>query len=240
MLQLREAVVAGAYRRPEHGLLPSLPALTQRLAAIGALTFAYLGLTFAVATGAQDRLDRDVANSFALLWSDQLHATFQAIAELGGLEVTSILAVALAIYLLRNGFGSDAWAVLALPVAIVIETLYKTFLVHPGPPFSLKHADGPSVTDVFSKIVGNSFPSGHMVRAVVIYGLIAFVVGRLATSARVRVGGALVAVVLIALLAFDRLYLEVHWESDVIGGVLLGGIALLAATVWLDRPLKEK
>ena len=214
--------------------------MRQRLTAIGAMAFAYVGLTFAVATGAQNGLDRDVANSFAGLWSDQLHPLFQAIAELGGLEVTSILAVALAVYLLRNGFGSDAWALLAFPVSIAIETLYKTLLIHPGPPPSITHADGPSVTYVFSKIADNSFPSGHMVRAVVIYGLIAFVVGRLATSTRVRVGGAVVAVALVALMAFDRLYLEVHWESDVIGGVLLGGIALFAATVWLDRPLKEK
>ena len=39
-------------------------------------------------------------------------------------------------------------------------------------------------------------------------------------------------------MAFDRLYLDVHWESDVIGGLLLGAIALLAGTVWLDRPRK--
>jgi undecaprenyl-diphosphatase len=47
-----------------------------------------------------------------------------------------------------------------------------------------------------------------------------------------------VAIAVIVLMAFDRLYLDVHWESDVIGGLLLGGIALLAATVWLDRPRK--
>ena len=40
------------------------------------------------------------------------------------------------------------------------------------------------------------------------------------------------------LVSFDRLYLDVHWESDVIGGLLLGAIALLAGTVWLDRPKK--
>jgi len=66
------------------------------------------------------------------------------------------------------------------------------------------------------------------------------VVGRLAPSRGLRVGVAVVAVVLVALLALDRLYLEAHWASDVIGGVLLGGIMLLGATVWLDRPLEEK
>jgi undecaprenyl-diphosphatase len=46
-----------------------------------------------------------------------------------------------------------------------------------------------------------------------------------------------VAIAVIILVAFDRLYLDVHWESDVVGGLLLGAIALLAGTVWLDRPI---
>jgi undecaprenyl-diphosphatase len=48
------------------------------------------------------------------------------------------------------------------------------------------------------------------------------------------------AIAVIVVMAFDRLYLDVHWESDVIGGLLLGSIALLAGTVWLDRPKKAE
>jgi len=32
----------------------------------------------------------------------------------------------------------------------------------------------------------------------------------------------------------------VHWESDVLGGILLGAIALVSATVWLDRPQRAE
>ena len=75
-----------------------------------------------------------------------------------------------------------------------------------------------------------------MVRAVIVYGLIAFVIRRLSPSPVVRrVAGAGV-VAIVVLLAIDRLYLDVHWESDVIGGLILGAIGLLAGTVWLDRP----
>jgi len=75
---------------------------------------------------------------------------------------------------------------------------------------------------------------------VIDYGLIAFVINRLSASERVRrlaVGG---AILIVLVMAFDRLYLNVHWESDVIGGLILGSIALLAGTVWLDRPRKAE
>jgi membrane-associated phospholipid phosphatase len=75
-----------------------------------------------------------------------------------------------------------------------------------------------------------------VVRTVIAYGLIAFVVRRLAPWRVARDLAIPLAVVLIVVEAFDRLYLDVHWESDVIGGLFLGAIALLSATVWLDRP----
>jgi membrane-associated phospholipid phosphatase len=74
------------------------------------------------------------------------------------------------------------------------------------------------------------------VRAVIAYGLLAFVIQRLAPWPRARMLAIPVATVLILLEAFDRLYLDVHWESDVVGGLLLGAIGMLAGTIWLDRP----
>ena len=203
------------------------------------LAVAFVALTMALAAGALNMLDKQVLQGMASLWSEPLHPLFQAIAELGGLEATAILMVGLAVFLIRGGFGADAWVVLVFVAAQVLEVLYKANLHHLGPPRSVSHADGPSLTELVSSSgpLANSFPSGHVVRAVIAYGLIAFVVQRLAPWPLARSLAIPVATAIIVLIAFDRLYLDVHWESDVVGGVLLGAIGLVAGTVWLDRPL---
>jgi membrane-associated phospholipid phosphatase len=196
-------------------------------------------MTIAITAGLFVALDHQVAQAMHTIWQESLHGLFQLIAELGGLELTSVLMLALFLYLWRGGFGADALVVLAFAGAVGLELIYKNLFFHPGPPHSLSHQDGPSLTELIpGSGLGNSFPSGHMVRAVVTYGLLAFVIRRLSPSRVVRLLALPVAIVIVVVLAFDRLYLDVHWESDVIGGLLLGGIALVAATVWLDRPIK--
>jgi membrane-associated phospholipid phosphatase len=236
---VRAAACNRSHRGTINSLLPPLPALRTRLVAASALAVAFVALTMALAAGALNMLDKQVLQGMASLWSEPLHPLFQAIAELGGLEVTTLLMIGLAVFLIRRGFGADAWVVLVFVAAQVLEVLYKANLHHIGPPRSVSHADGPSLTELVSSSgpLANSFPSGHMVRAVIAYGLIAFVVQRLAPWPLARSLAIPVATAIIVLIAFDRLYLDVHWESDVVGGVLLGAIGLVAGTVWLDRPV---
>jgi undecaprenyl-diphosphatase len=210
------------------------------LVAIAGLAVAFLATTMAVSAGMFLTLDRQVLQAMSSIWSESLHVPFQVIAELGSLELTSVLVIGLAVYLVRNGFGADAWALVAFIATVGLEVLYKVNLHQPGPPRSAAHNDGPSLTELVAGTgpLANSFPSGHVVRAVVVYGLLAFVVRRLAPWPLARTLAIPVATFIILLVAFDRLYLDVHWESDVIGGLLLGAIGFLSATVWLDRPLR--
>jgi undecaprenyl-diphosphatase len=211
------------------------------LIAIAVLGVAFIALTIAISAGVLTQLDLQVAQAMHSIQQPALHGLFQAIAELGSVEVTGILMLGLTLYLWRAGFGTDALVFVVFLAAIGFEVFYKFNLHHLSPPAPLRETDGPSLSMVLpGSGAANSFPSGHMLRAVIVFGLIAFVIRRLSTSPRVRalaVAGAIAAVVL---LAFDRLYLDVHWESDVVGGLLLGAIALLASTVWLDRPKKAE
>jgi undecaprenyl-diphosphatase len=214
-----------------------LPAITVRVIAIAILSAVFIGLTIAVTAGSFDTLDQQVAQAMHSAWQPSLHGVLQAIAELGAVELTTVLMVGLGVYLWQEGFGSDALVVLVFFAAEGFEIFYRYNLHHPGPSRAIAQSDGPSLTQMFpGTVMGNSFPSGHMMRAVIVYGLLAFVVRRLSPSPLVRSLAVAVAIAIIALMVFDRLYLDVHWESDVIGGLLLGAIALLAGTVWLDRP----
>jgi len=211
--------------------------LYPRLLVLVALVVAFVALTLFVSAGWLGPLDHQVLSAMSSSWTESLHPLFQFIAELGGVEVTSILMLGLLFYLWRGGFGADTLVILAFAGGLALEIVYKIALYHPGPQRAITHRDGPSVTDLLTGGAGlNSFPSGHVVRAVIAYGLIAFVVRRLAPWPVARAAAIPLAVVLIVIIAFDRLYLDVHWESDVIGGLLLGAVALLAGTVWLDRP----
>jgi membrane-associated phospholipid phosphatase len=213
-----------------------MPAVRRYALTAGVLAIAYVGFSLAVAGGLLHRFDLEVASSFATIYVPALLPVFRFIALFGGLELTGLLGLGLFIYLWRHGYRLGAVAVAALPLASITELVYKHTINHPAPPLSLSHPDGPSISSFLERVGGVewSFPSGHMTRSMVIYGLLAFVVIRLANRPALRRLALPVALALLVLEALDRLYLEVHWESDVIGGLLLGATFLAASISWLE------
>jgi undecaprenyl-diphosphatase len=86
-----------------------------------------------------------------------------------------------------------------------------------------------------------SFPSGHAMSAAAVYGTIAFLAARLAHRRAVRIGVHGAAAVLVLAICFSRIYLGVHYPSDVVAGALLGAAwaafcaAVLEAAAWAAR-----
>ncbi len=72
-----------------------------------------------------------------------------------------------------------------------------------------------------------SFPSGHATVAVVFYGFLAYLIWRTVVNRNIRLNALLLSAVLILTVGFSRLYLGVHYLSDVLGGYVLGMIWLI-------------
>ena len=78
----------------------------------------------------------------------------------------------------------------------------------------------------------HSFPSGHVAAIGALLGITAVCIA----VGRSRTVQALLTILVVAgvvIVAFSRLYVGVHWLSDVIGGALLAGVAVILGTVAL-------
>lgn len=73
---------------------------------------------------------------------------------------------------------------------------------------------------------GNSFPSGHVTGTLVFFGVLTYLVWQRWKSSRVKLLTGSLYVAITCVVGFDRVYLNVHWFSDVVGASLLG-------TFWL-------
>lgn len=81
-----------------------------------------------------------------------------------------------------------------------------------------------------------SFPSGHATAATAVYGFLAYIIVRRVDSRRARFEVIYWTGVLIALIGFSRIYLRVHFLSDVASGFLVGAFWLLVGIAVAEWP----
>lgn len=134
------------------------------------------------------------------------------------IPVTGVVAAAL---LARRRYTPAGSLIAAWGGAILLYSLTKYFVHRQRPPMDLWLTDVGRTT---------SFPSGHATQSLATFLALSLVatiwLARLAWPAR------LLALALAAGVGWSRVYLGVHWTTDVFAGWLIGG-AWVAIVVWL-------
>ena len=85
-----------------------------------------------------------------------------------------------------------------------------------------------------------SFPSGHSLIATTYYGFLIYLLKRSKCKEEYKVIGTTMLTTLIVLICLSRLVLNVHYITDVIGGVILGLVILLVLIYFFEKTFKPK
>ena len=85
-----------------------------------------------------------------------------------------------------------------------------------------------------------SFPSGHSLIATTYYGFLIYLLKRSKCKEEYKVIGMTMLTTLIVLICLSRLVLNVHYITDVIGGVILGLVILLVLIYFFEKTFKPK
>ena len=84
------------------------------------------------------------------------------------------------------------------------------------------HRTRPDLVPTLARELTYAFPSGHATMATVFFGGLAAIVFHLTRERRPRTAAVVGAALAIGSVAFSRIYLGVHWLTDVAGGILIG------------------
>jgi membrane-associated phospholipid phosphatase len=146
-----------------------------------------------------------------------------AITNLGSTLAMAVLAVLVGAFCWWRGRRADAvLAVVAMGTASLVFTVLKRVLDRARPPTS----------DRLVAVGNESLPSGHATMSVVVIGTVVVLVWA-GLGVAARVAAVLAAAAWVGAVGATRVYLGVHWFSDVIAGWLLGAAWLaVCVAVW--------
>ena len=190
------------------------------------LTLAMFILAWAFATFPGDR---GALQGFQDNQSGWLDAAARGVTSLGGWAVALAMMLGMVVYLAISRRRIDALIVLLSGAPVLAGFFLKQAVGRARPEFFITGAEPSSL----------SFPSGHSLFAMVFGGLLIVMMGDLCEPVRLRRALQVAMGLLILAVGASRVYLGVHWPSDVVGGYLFGIMALLGL-VWLRNWLMTR
>jgi membrane protein DedA with SNARE-associated domain/membrane-associated phospholipid phosphatase len=188
---------------------------------------------------AEDVLTGDPIVRFDRALDDYLHAHatpalttfFLIVTALGSIEAMVLLGVVVATFLAwgRRWLFLGSWLA-AVAGSAFLNHVLKGLFERPRP-----HFEHPLLVES-----SFSFPSGHAMESFVVYGMLAYLAVLALRSWESRVAVVFEAALLVVLIGFSRIYLGVHYFSDVLAGYAAGGVWLSALVTGMETIRRSK
>lgn len=171
------------------------------------------------------RSSEDKADPIGPLWVEELGRDFTA---LGGVVVLTIITIAVIGFMVLQGkFRAMLFLLLAIVGGLLVSTLLKQGFDRPRP----------DLVPYESHVYTTSFPSGHSMMSAVTYLTLGAMLARVQPRLRLKAYILILAISLTLTVGMSRVYMGVHWPTDVLAGWTAGSVwALLCWLVarWLQ------
>lgn len=204
---------------------------------LAAICLAFAALASAVMAGETLAFDkyvmgalRDPADSSLPIGPRWFRSAMVDLTAWGDTSSLTVLTAIVAGYLLVIRRGATAgFLVAAVAGGALMGRLLKAIFDRPRP----------DIVTHLVEVNSASFPSGHAMNSAVVFLTLGVLLSRIHSGRRVRAYVLTVAILLTLTIGFSRVYLGVHWPSDVIAGWMVG--AVWATLCWmLARQLQRR
>ena len=199
------------------------------------LAIGFYSLSRAVVRGSTGDLDRrailamreagDLSNPIGPRWVEELGRDFTA---LGGVAVIALFTVTVSAFFWLSSLRRAAvYVAVASLGSLLISSGLKELFDRPRP----------NLVPHGSQVYTSSFPSGHSTMAAAAYLTLGLVASQFVARRRLKVLLIGVAMVVTAAVGVSRVYLGVHWPSDVLAGWAVGlawALVCWVVAVWLQ------
>ena len=195
------------------------------------MLLAFVGLAFGASRF--EILPGDLAITRAIQTLDHPSFDFgmRALDILGRFPIATITTAVISILLAYRGLRSEALAAVGAGLSSLTNILFKVLVSSPRPT--------PDLVVVRKAIGEYGFPSGHVMYFTVFYGFLLYLVWKTMKPSAWQTFLMILLGAIISLGGVSRIYLGVHWPTDVFGAYLIGGL-FLGGFIWLHQKVKQR
>lgn len=179
-----------------------------------------VGLTALAAFSVYPPGDITLARAVQSLRIPGLEFVSDGLYRLGAAPLFQIIALAVAAFLAWRGRRLTAAFLVFAVLARGMSGVLKELVERPRP--------SPFLVDVSEQAGGFSFPSGHVLGTVLLWGFVCYAAHELIPNRQWRRAVQLGCLALIVLMGLQRVYVGAHWPTDVLGAYLWGAVILSA------------
>lgn len=203
--------------------------MKKRYVLCGVLVVLFLVILISILLGRSLFIDNTIMNIMVGMRHDGLTKVVKILTILGDKKFILVLVVAISAALWFSKHKADAYMMCLNLFNIVVLNKGIKYLVRRERPL-----------DMLIEKDGFSFPSGHSMLSLGVYGFLMFLIYKSNLSKKYKTILMTILTITIILVGLTRMYLGVHYPSDVIGGYLITGAYLIVFITIINAKVYKK